>query len=289
MHWVPCIVNGLRAVIKHQRRFGILHEPRVLEGVRGLVRLGHSWLAEAPLRRHANFILAIGAHGPKWFRLTGYPATRVFPFAYFLGRQALSGASFSVMASGKPVVTFLGRLEELKGIHLFLSAIDEVRSKAEFYVAGFGTWSSRVEDAQRTHANLHHLGAIKMAEVPYLLSNTDILVLPSITMDDGWGAVVSEGLMAGTAVVCSYKVGASMCLADRTRGLVVDKISGAGVASAVDEIIGDGLLDAHCRKARAEWADNHLTQRAGVEYLLGIFDHIFDGKARPRSFVDEHD
>src|ERR1700753_1309131 len=59
MHWVPCIVDGLRAVIRHRRRFGILHEPRVLEGARGVARLGHSWLTEGPLRRNARFILAI--------------------------------------------------------------------------------------------------------------------------------------------------------------------------------------------------------------------------------------
>ena len=168
-------------------------------------------------------------------------------------------------------------------------AVPKIASKTRFYVAGFGTWSSRVEDAQRRHANLLFLGAIKMAEVPYLLSNTDILVLPSITMDDGWGAVISEALMAGAAVVSSDKVGASMCLTDPTRGRVVDKLSGAEVAKAVDDIIGNGLLTETCRRARSEWAEQHLTQRAGVEYLLQIFDHIFDGKPRPKSFVAEHD
>lgn len=289
MHWVPCIVNGLRAVVKHKRRFGLMHEPRVLEGARGLARLGHSWLTEAPLRRNASFVLAIGAHGPRWFRLTGFPARRIFPFAYFLGKRALSGASFNVATSAEPVVTFLGRLEELKGIHLFLSAIGKITSKARFCVAGFGTWSSRVEEAQRTHANLQFLGAIKMAEVPYLLSNTDILVLPSITMDDGWGAVISEGLMAGAAVVSSHKVGASMCLTEPARGRVVNRLSGSGIAQAVDDIIDDGLLNDSHRKARAEWAEKHLTQRAGAAYLLRIFDHVFDGKTRPNSFVAEHD
>lgn len=289
MHWVPCIVNGLRAVIKHKRRFGLMHEPRVLEGARGIARLGHSWLTEATLRRNASFVLAIGAHGPRWFRLTGFPAKRIFPFAYFLGKRTVSGASFNMATSAEPVVTFLGRLEELKGIHLFLGAVDKITSKARFYVAGFGTWSSRVEDAQRTHANLQFLGAIKMAEVPHLLSNTDILVLPSITMDDGWGAVISEALMAGAAVVSSHKVGASMCLTDPTRGRIVDRLSGDEVARAVDEIIDSGLLNDSYRKARVEWADRHLTQRAGVEYLLRILDHLFNGKIRPNSFVVEHD
>ncbi|MBB4365101.1 glycosyltransferase involved in cell wall biosynthesis [Bradyrhizobium sp. CIR18] len=289
MHWVPCIVNGIQAAIRHRRRFGILHEPRVFEGLGGLARLGHSWLTEAALRRNASFILAIGAHGPSWFQMSGFPKSRIFPFAYFLSNRAASEASFKIMKTQRPVVSFLGRLEKLKGIHLFLDSMDKIESEADFYVAGYGSWSSRVEDARRSHPNLHHLGAIKMEEVPYLLVNTDILVLPSITMDDGWGAVISEGLMAGAAIVCSYKVGASMCLADSKRGQVVGRLAGAEVAKAVDRIINEGLLDVRYREARAQWADTHLTHRVGLDYLLDIFDHVFDGKARPRSFVAEHD
>ncbi|WP_164938303.1 glycosyltransferase family 4 protein [Bradyrhizobium guangzhouense] len=289
MRWVPCIVNGLRAVVKHRRRFGLLHEPRVLEGIGGVARLGHSWLTERPLRRNANFVLAIGSHGPRWFRLTGYPNERIFPFAYFLSEPPVPGTKLQIGGGSAPVVTFLGRLEKLKGIHLFLNAIDKVENEARFYVAGFGTWSSHVEKARETHQNLQFAGPIKMTEVPSLLASTDVLVLPSITMDDGWGAVISEALMAGAAVVASHKVGASMCLADRTRGRVVRQLSGSEVARAIDDIIDDGLLQPNFRKVRADWANKHLTQVAGADYLIKIFDCTFLGKSRPNSFVLEHD
>jgi glycosyltransferase involved in cell wall biosynthesis len=285
MHWVPCIVEGLRAVVRHRRRFGILHEPRVLEGARGVARLGHSLLTEGPLRRNARFILAIGAHGPRWFQLTGYKPDTIFPFAYFLGNKTPSAASFEMRRRAAPVVWFMGRLERLKGIHLFLEAIPNIKSPTEFYVAGHGTWSSRVQQAAQTHAGFNYLGAIKMGDVPYFLSNTDVLVLPSISMDDGWGAVISEALMAGAAVVSSHKVGASMCLADQTRGTVVQELTGLRVAAAIDEIIAKDLCAAPFRKIRSTWADKHLTQRAGVDYLLNIFDHVFHGQARPPSFV----
>jgi glycosyltransferase involved in cell wall biosynthesis len=285
MRWVPCIVNGLRAVISYQRRFGILHEPRVFEGVRGLARLSHSWLTERPLRRHASFILAVGAHGPGWFRMSGYRAERIFPFAYFLSNRPCSPASFQITRGSAPIISFLGRLEKSKGIHLFLDALDKVRSVASFYVAGHGTQASLVENAERGHGCFHYLRAIKMAEVPYFLSKTDVLVLPSITMDDGWGAVISEALMAGAAVVSSDKVGASMCLADEVRGAVVRELTGAAVAAAVDGIIRNGLCATPFREIRSQWADEHLTERVGVEYLLKILDHVFHGQARPISFV----
>jgi glycosyltransferase involved in cell wall biosynthesis len=285
MHWVPCIVDGLRAAVRHNRRFGLLHEPRVFEGMGGWARLAHSWLTEAPLRQNASFVLAIGVHGPNWFRMAGYRKDRIFPFAYFLPkRPPSSDASFWIRSSA-PVVSFLGRLEKLKGIHLFLDAIDHVKGEANFYVAGHGTCSSLVEQTLRNHPNVNFLGAIKMAEVPYFLSKTDILVLPSITMDDGWGAVVSEALMAGAAVVASYKVGASMCLADEVRGTVVRRLTGLEIAAATDRIVTNGLCAEPYRNVRRQWASEHLTQRVGAEYLLSIFDHLFQGRPRPPSFV----
>jgi glycosyltransferase involved in cell wall biosynthesis len=286
MHWVPCIVDGLQAVVRHNRRFGILSEPRVFEGLRGVARLAHSWLTETALRQNANFVLAIGAHGPNWFRMAGYGRDRIFPFAYFLPKRSpASDAGFEIRRNTSPVVSFLGRLERIKGIHLFLDAITQMKNEASIYIAGHGTCSPLVEHAQKNHAYVNYLGPIKMAEVPYFLSRTDILVLPSITKDDGWGAVVSEALMAGASVVSSYKVGASICLADEVRGTVVRPLNGREIAAATDKIIAEGLCDEPYRNVRSQWADQHLTQSKGAEYLLKIFDHLFAGQPRPASFV----
>jgi hypothetical protein len=98
--------------------------------------------------------------------------------------------------------------------------------------------------------------------------------------------VISEALLAGSAVVCSYKVGASMCLEDEVRGTVVRQLSAPKIAAAVDDIIAKDLCALTSRQVRRQWADEHLTQRAGLEYLLEIFDHLFHGRARPPSFVE---
>lgn len=286
MRRIPCIVEGLRAVRKHKRRFGILHEPRVFEGVAGFARLAQSWATESVLRKNAAFVLAIGAHGPNWFRMSGYPRERIFPFAYFLPRPLETGtSSFEIDNSNGPVISFLGRLEKLKGIHLFIDSVRSLSHRANVYIAGHGSCSELVKAAEKDLPNVRYLGPIKMADVPYFLSRTDILVLPSITMDDGWGAVVSEALMTGAAVVTSQKVGASMCLADETRGTVVRKLDGPRFARAIDSLIYRGLHAPEFRKMRVEWATERLTQKGGTEYLLRIFDHLFGNKPRPASFV----
>lgn len=287
MHWVPCIVDGLRAVMRHHRRFGILSEPRVFEGPSGIARLIHSWTTEFSLRANISFILAIGAHGPAWFRMAGYTRDRIFPFAYFLPEPTVTeDTPFAMRTDARPTVCFLGRLEKMKGIHLFVEALDHFSTSNKFFVAGRGSFADLLRETDRVRESLTYLGPVKMSHVPYFLANTDVLVLPSITKDDGWGAVVSEALMSGAAVVASHKVGASMCLTTPVRGTIVQNLTGRAVAAAVENIISNGYCSPAHRHARVEWARKHLTQKNGVDYLLRIFDHVFDGEPRPPSFIE---
>lgn len=285
IRWYPAIVAGLAAVRRHGRRFGVLSEPRVLEGVKGLARLLQSWATEGFVRRRADFVLAIGAHGPAWFRLAGYGRRKIFPFAYFLPNPRRTIAATRTPGDA-PVVAFLGRLERLKGFHLFLEALPHLRHAVRVEVAGSGSLASEAAARSDHGGSFVFHGALPIAKVPEFLGAIDILVLPSITKDDGWGAVVSEALMAGAAVVASERVGASMCLTDPVRGEIVCDLTGAGVARAVDALIDRGILDDAGRRKRAEWAARHLDRAAGADHFLRILDSIYVGRPRPPSFVD---
>lgn len=282
MHWRPRLVEGIRAAIRHRRRFGILHEPRVLEGAKGLARLAHSWLTEHRLRKHADFILAIGAHGPEWFRLSGFEPARIFEFAYFI--EDIYDFRRRGPDANRPHVVFLGRLERAKGLHLFLESLPRVKSHARFTIVGAGSLEGDVRSAAARHDNLDYAGVLPMQEIAAFLQSADILVLPSITKDDGWGVVVSEALMSGLAVVCSERVGASICISDEKFGAVVLPRNGGDIAEAIDKLIGSGALRNDLRQWRAAWARQHLDQRQGAEYLLAIFDHLFRGVQRPRPY-----
>ena len=50
-------------------------------------------------------------------------------------------------------------------------------------------------------------GKFPMSEVAKKMADADCLVLPSL--HDGWGAVVSEALIAGTPVICSDACGSA--------------------------------------------------------------------------------
>ncbi|QQR40379.1 glycosyltransferase family 4 protein [Devosia rhizoryzae] len=281
MHWVPSIVHGLRMCIKHKRRFGLMHEPRVLEGWKGKLRLAHSWASEGDLRKHAGFVLAVGRHGPGWFWLTGFRRDRIFDFAYFLPAPVAQRRSRAAV----PQIGFVGRLEREKGFHLFLSATEHMKTVADVHVFGAGTLAALARQRLNGLGEWGHFhGPVPMREVAGWLEELDVLVLPSITTNDGWGAVISEALMAGTAVVCSDRVGASMCIAEPGLGEVVRGMSPQGLAAAIDKVLSSDLGEAS-RQRRRDWALPRLSQEGGADYLLRILDHVYSGGRRPESFV----
>ena len=281
IHWAPCLVMGLQAVIAKSRVFAIMAEPRESEGVLGAMRWVHSWLTERAIRRRVAFVLAIGANGPRWFGATGYRRERIFPFAYFLPPSDAPPGE----PEGRPVtVGYVGRLTLEKGIALFLAAARELPSDCAVVVAGAGPEAPRVRELAETAPNVTFLGTLSMQEVGRLLASTDILVVPSLTTDDGWAAVVSEALMAGAAVIASWKAGASLCLADRSRGVVLKALNKEALVEALRSGLKTFDFSAQARRRRAQWAQAHLTGEAGAAYLRAIASHVLLGAPRPPPF-----
>lgn len=291
IHWIPCVVQGIRAAVAVKARFAIMAEPRVREGVKGLARLAHSWLTERHVRRHAGFVLAIGRNGPSWFRRAGYRRDRIFPFAYFLPALPSPAVASANSSDGVSLrIGYLGRLIKPKGFDLFLAAMPLLRQAASVVIAGGGADRSKdiATFAKKMPGAVDFRGTIAMTEVAAFLAEIDILVLPSLTTDDGWGAVVSEALMAGAAVVATDRVGASICLDNPMRGAVARSLDPADLARVVDTVATrPGLADAAQRAQRRAWALDHLTGTAGATYALKIIEHVYGDGARPIAFYED--
>lgn len=265
----PVIVAALPLALRSQAMIGIMSEPRSAAGLAGLIRRAQSLLTEGPLRRRA-FVLAIGRNGPPWFRGTGYPAARVFPFAYYL--DALPAAPR--LPNPVPTIGYLGRLTRAKGLPLFLAAVDRLETPVRVLVAGRGEEADRVA----RHPGIDFRGGLDMTQVPGFLGELDLLVQPSIEKD-GWGAVVGEALLAGAAAVATTHVGASILLDDPRRGAVAERPDAESLVSAITAVLNGGMLDA--RAERIVWANRTLTGEAGAERLVAILDHLAGNRPAP--------
>ncbi len=284
---VQTIVLGLKLVRRCGAKYALMSEPRVFEGKKGYLRYFQSLVSESGIRKEVQFVLAIGRNGPPWFHSVGYSPDKVFPFAYFVDPGQSS--SLALRTVGPIRVGYLGRLVPMKGVHFLLEAARNLPSdKFELVIAGSGEneYELRYEAASQSLA-VEFRGSIPMQEVSTFLASIDILVLPSISSDDGWGVVVSEALLAGTAVIASSCVGASVVLNDLARGVCVRPKSAEAIANAINKLVDNKCFDQHFRLYRKVWAINHLSAIAGAQYFSRLLDHKFRGAKRPVDFFEE--
>jgi glycosyltransferase involved in cell wall biosynthesis len=111
------------------------------------------------------------------------------------------------------------------------------------------------------------LGLRPIDEIPALMGDADCLVLPS--RYDGWGAVVSEALMAGTPAICSDRCGAAGAVRASGWGGVFPSGNVEALADLLREAIVKGRQTLERRSALAEWG-RCLGAGAGARYLDAI-------------------
>lgn len=278
-----CIEAGIAACIRLGRRFGIMHEPRASEGLKGKLRWLHSWLTEGRLRRRAGFILAIGAHGPAWFRGTGYREKRIFPFAYFIEPGPLLPARHRGDEALR--IGYVGRLEPVKGVTDVLKAVRRITTRMKLEIAGSGSAKVLCDGQAAIDPRIRSLGVLPWTQVQNHMAGLDVVIQPSRTTDDGWGVVVSEALMNGASVIASSVVGASCCLADPWRGRVVPPASPEAIAEAVVDLDVPEQTGPEARERRMAWSRERLSAEAGADYMMKIIRHVYADEPRPASFL----
>jgi glycosyltransferase involved in cell wall biosynthesis len=99
------------------------------------------------------------------------------------------------------------------------------------------------------------------------MAAADCLVLPS--RHDGWGAVVSEALMAGTPAICSYACGAAGAVRSSGVGGVFATGDVAALTQLLARVIAEGARSPEQRSQLVAWA-HCLGTEAGASYLNAI-------------------
>ncbi len=275
--YIAAVVQALRQ--RHARWGAIMETLDERFGQGPLKRLVYAW----HLGRDANrpdFILAIGEKMKPWLIDRGFPAERVFEFSYFLPKGSVTLA-LDVRPDGPLFVGFVGRLIKLKRVDLLIDALAGLMEfPFECVVAGAGPLEERLREralAKLGPERFRMLGQLTMADARSLMLTLDCLVLPSD--HDGWGAVVSEALMAGVPVICSDACGASTAVRASRVGGVFPKDDVVALREQLRQVFNQPL-GIEKRQALAAWAHCFGTV-AGASYLEAILNSIYNGADRP--------
>lgn len=272
IRWVRSITAAIGFVKKYKARFAIMHEPRVREGWKGELRFLQSLVTEGWFRNNAEFILAIGKNGPIWFESVGYPKNKIFPFAYFVDPPTDKTSGNETAKTSELIhIGYVGRLVEMKGIYDIAQAVSLLGDKALLTIVGVGPDEIKFKAlCTSLSIRVNFAGVIPIGDVNQIMAKFDVLVLASNTKDDGWGVVVSEALMTGTAVIATPEVGASLMLDESLFGICVPARRPELIAAAIMKLKSDGAYQPAQRESRSKLAKRRLSATAGAQYLAEI-------------------
>lgn len=286
IRWVETIDSAIKYIKQSGACFAIMQEPRVREGWRGELRFLQSWATENWYRKNSEFVLAIGRNGPPWFESVGYPTDKIIPFAYYVDPPNSSTAvAASLRSNNKVTIGYAGRLVAAKGIMDVAQAASELGREYRLLIAGSGPDADLMRNFCLKHKiDVSFLGVLPIDEIGNFMSRLDVLVLASNTKDDGWGVVVSEALMSGTAVVTTPCVGASVLMNDPILGRCVPANDPSSIAQSIRDLASISAFNISNRLLRKDAATEILSAESGAGYFAKIIQWRFEGGPKPRPF-----
>lgn len=274
--------NGLIGLAQAQLKRGRYEQWAMMEtiekaGLPGILRrlvyafLFYRW------RSYLTGILAIGHSTPNWIKAAGFPATKIFPFAYFLKNPNHHKYPITLdiyrRETGRFRFIFVGQLIKRKRVMALLLALASLgRDDFELWVIGGGEIAIQLKGlADRELAEqVYWAGVQPMEKISSWIAVADCLVLPS--SHDGWGAVISEAIMVGTPVICSQQCGAADVVRKSGYGATFDANNQAELTYVLSRQLDYGRFSEADRESLRGWA-GRLGSRAGADYFIKILKY----------------
>lgn len=210
-------------------------------------------------------IFAIGVQCPLWLAKTvKVEPQKILPFGYFLK------ASDEKKNQKKPPkgALFIGRLEPVKGIKVLLEQYCRAQASWPLTIIGDGSQCAQIQALAKSCENVQLLGGMQQAQILPLLEEYALLLLPN-QQEEGWGFVVNEALMQGTAVFCTDLTGARRAVSNAPYGRVFDHTALESMNQAVADFLDIGYSQ-QMRSQVKKWYNRHLSVDVAVEYMLSV-------------------
>ena len=150
--------------------------------------------------------------------------------------------------------TFVGRLEPVKGLEYLVKACDELVQQNNHFVlniVGEGSLGDSLKLAaqEKKLNNLFFHGRISEKEKFSILKETDVLILPSTSIGEGFGYVCLEAMISSCACITTeLGTGTSFVNQHGFTGLVVAPGDSNELAAAMERFITDKRFLHDCKK-----------------------------------------
>jgi glycosyltransferase involved in cell wall biosynthesis len=187
--------------------------------------------------------------------------------------------------SDKKVIIFTGRLVELKGVQFLISALaklKEIRTDWVCWIVGEGDHQAELQIQSRMlglEENIIFLG--KRDDVPFLLSLSDIFVLPSLI--ENQPLAVIEAQIAEKAVIVSDTGGLPEMVEHGVTGIVTPAGDSEILCKNLNLLLKNEKYSKTLGSNSKKWGMKHWIPEEAVEKVLNVYQSAISKRREERS------
>ena len=144
----------------------------------------------------------------------------------------------------KPIVFFIGRHIQYKGLPHLIEAEKYVKSDCVFVIAGSGPLSDELK-AQCKSSRVHFVGRLSDEDLKLYHYAASVFAFPSVTKNEAFGVALAEAMYCGTPAVTFTIPGSGVNWVSQNgeTGIEVPNGDDEAYAEAVDKLIEDKNLN----------------------------------------------
>ena len=145
--------------------------------------------------------------------------------------------------SGKPIIFFIGRHIQYKGLPHLLKAEQYIKSDCEIVVAGKGPLTDMLKQ-QTSSKRVHFIGKISDEDLRCYLYASSVFAFPSITKNEAFGVALAEAMFCHLPSV-TFTIpgsGVNWVNVNGQTGIEVANGNDKDFAMAIDTLLADRML-----------------------------------------------
>jgi len=147
----------------------------------------------------------------------------------------------------KNLLLYVGRISELKGLHILIKAIEYLRESIHLVIIGPPDWNNnyyqnllnliKKENKKGKH-EIKCLGAMEQQEIVEWYQKASLFILPSFT--EGFPVTILEALSCETPVIATPVGGVPEIIKNHETGILVPPGNSTHLAEAIDYLLENG-------------------------------------------------
>ncbi len=270
LSWPACI--GLAVAKLSRKKFSISAHSRDIFVEHGAANLKI---------KHSMFTVCCTSDGLEYLKTKLLKQYHSKLYLNYHGIELSRGKVNNCRCNPSPLITATARLVEKKGFNVLIKSFGSVVNKypsAKLIIAGSGPESNNLNHLIKENhleKNIKMLGWVEHRRLMKLLSDSDILVVPSIVDSngdrDGIPNIILEAFSVGTPVIASCVGGITEAVKDNHTGLLVAPSNTAQLLEAILKLIEDKVMSAKLSENAYELLKYHFDLQKNAQQLAKLF------------------